>query len=336
MEKQMNREANGADEMVETRDRKRAADPRVVVLIPCYNEEQTVARVVAAFRRELPAAEIVVYDNNSTDGARDAAMRAGALVRQEPRRGKGNVLRAMFREVDADVCVVVDGDDTYPAEAVRDLIAPVTSGEADMVVGTRVAASEAGSFRRFHRLGNRLIVGIMNALFGTRLTDVLSGYRAFSSLFVKGMPMVSAGFEVEIEMTGHALDKAFRVVEIPIRYRPRPPGSVSKLNTFRDGALALLALLRLLKDYRPLQFFSILSLALVILAFALGVPVVFEFLATGLVPRFPTAILSSALIILGFLMFSVGLILSTIDKHYRENYELWVKSLLGTDRARRR
>jgi glycosyltransferase involved in cell wall biosynthesis len=299
---------------------------KIAVLVPCYNEELTVGKVVKDFRQALPEAEIYVYDNNSSDGTFDAAVEAGAIVRREVRQGKGNVVRSMFRQIEADYYIMVDGDDTYPASYAEDLLKPVMEGEADMVVGARLSRFGDRSFRKFHLLGNRFIVGLINILFNSRIQDALSGYRSFTRLFVKTMPVVSSGFEIETEMTTHALDRGFILREVPIDYGERPQGSESKLSTFRDGVLIVKTIFRIFKDYKPFVFFTTLSVLLLIAGLGFGIPVVLEFLRTGLVLRFPTAILASALVTLSVLLFSVGLILDTTVRHQRENYELWVKN----------
>lgn len=300
---------------------------KVAVLIPCFNEALTIGKVVKDFRDALPGATIYVYDNNSNDGTGDAAREAGAIVRKEYRQGKGNVVRTMFREVDAHIYLMVDGDDTYPAGDGRGLLEPVVAGEADMVVGTRMVRYTDKAFRRFHVFGNNLVVALINILFRSSIHDCLSGYRAFSRTFVKTIPVISSGFEIETEMTTHALDKGFAIREVPIDYGKRPEGSASKLNTIKDGMLILKTVFRLFKDYRPLAFFSAISAVLFAAGLGSGIPVILEFLDTGLVPRFPTAILASALVVLSVLMFSVGLILDTIVRHQRESYELWVKNV---------
>ncbi|NOY86036.1 MAG: glycosyltransferase [Deltaproteobacteria bacterium] len=302
-------------------------DRVIAVLIPCFNEENTVRKVVEDFRRELPKALIYVYDNNSTDGTAKAAEAAGAIVHKEPRQGKGNVVRSMFREIEADIYIMVDGDDTYPASSVRELIKPVLNGEADMVIGTRLSRFTGRSFRKFHLFGNNVVVRLINLLFRSKLTDALSGYRAFGRLFVKTTPVISMGFEVETEMTIHALDKGFIVQEVPVDYGERPDGSVSKLDTFADGLLIIRTTFHIFKDYRPLMFFSGIAVLFFLAGAVSGVPVIVEYFHSGLVPRFPTAILASALVSLSFLFFSVGLILDTIARQHRENYELWVKSI---------
>ena len=301
-------------------------DKVIAVLIPCFNEENTIRKVVEDFRRELPKALIYVYDNNSTDGTARAAEAAGAIVHKEPRQGKGNVVRSMFRKIEADIYIMVDGDDTYPASSVKDLIHPVLKGEADMSVGTRLSHFAENSFRKFHIFGNSVVVGLINFLFRSDITDALSGFRVFNRLFVKAMPVISGGFEIETEMTIHALDRGFIVKEVPIEYSKRPAGSVSKLNTMKDGVIIIKTIFRIFKDYRPLSFFSLLSILFFSFGLLAGLPVIIEYFRTGVVLRVPLAILASGLCSLSVLLFSVGLILNTIVQHHRENYELWVKS----------
>lgn len=296
---------------------------KIAVLIPCFNEEATVAKVVRDFSMSLPGAAIYVYDNNSTDRTGELAAMAGAIVRREYRQGKGNVVRAMFRNVDADIYIMVDGDGTYPAERAPDLLTPVANEEADMVVGTRLNTYTTRSFRKFHVIGNNLVVGIINMLFGSRITDCLSGYRAFSKHFVKGVALMSTGFEVETELTIQAMDRRFITQEVPIPYGERPKGSVSKLDTFGDGILIMRTILRIFKDYRPLIFFSVLGALLLFGGLLIGIPVVVEFWRTGLVFKVPSAILASGLVILSMLMVSVGLILDTIAVQHRESYQYY-------------
>lgn len=295
---------------------------RIAVLIPCYNEAVTIAQVVADFQRVLPKAKLVVYDNNSTDATAEEAARTGVEVRREYRQGKGSVLRTMFREIDADLYVLVDGDATYPAEEVHKLIAPVAAGRADMSVGMRLEHYGDGSFRFLHRFGNRLIRGLINTLFGTRMEDVLSGYRCFNRRFVKSLPILSDGFEVETELTLQALDKGFGVVEVPIHYRPRPAGSASKLSTFRDGLLILRTIFDIYKDYRPLRFFSGIGLLSLATGIVLGSVPVGEYLHTGLVTHASTAVLATGLVLVSGLCFATGLILDAVNRRYREQYQM--------------
>jgi glycosyltransferase involved in cell wall biosynthesis len=295
---------------------------RIAVVIPCYNEQATIAGVIADFRRELPEAAIHVFDNNSSDGTGDIARAAGATVQLVPTQGKGEVVRAMFRDVDADILVMVDGDATYPASRARELIAPVAAGRADMVVGTRLQQYDSESFRPLHVFGNNLVLHVINAFFGARLTDVMSGYRAFSRRFVKTVPILSRGFEIETEMTLHALEHRFPVVEVGVPYGERPEGSVSKLHTFRDGSRVLATILRLYKDYRPMAFFGLVGLAFLALGTAAGVLVTIEFLESGQVIGVARAIFAVACGIVGVLALATGAILDTVNRRARELYVL--------------
>lgn len=301
---------------------------RIAVLVPCYNEEKTVEKVVADFRAALPDATIYIYNNNSTDNTLALATAlaekdAHIVVRNEYRQGKGNVIRAMFREIDADCYLMTDGDDTYPAEDAPALCAPVLEGRADMVIGDRLSSTYFTENKRpFHNLGNVLVRRLINALFNTQVQDIMTGYRAFSREFVKGFPVLSKGFEIETEMTIHAVDKNFRLVEIPVHYRDRPTGSVSKLNTYSDGAKVLKTIFSLFKDYKPLAFFSAAALLLFAVALLLFVPIFIEFVRTGLVPKYPTLIVASGVGVCSLLSFSVGVILDVEVKKHRQLYEL--------------
>ena len=304
-------------------------DIDIAVLIPCYNEASTISNVVADFKAALPEARIYVYDNYPTDATGRIAKDAGAIVGHEQRQGKGYVVRRMFQEIDADYYVLVDGDGTYPASKARRLLEPALNGKAHMVVGTRLEAHEKGSFRSMHKFGNNLITKIINILFGTRLTDILSGYRVLSKSLAKGLPLISKGFEIETEMTLNALDAGLNIVEIPIPYGSRPDGSYSKLSTYRDGLLILATILTIFKDYRPLLFFGFLFLVLLIAGLSLGVPVVIEYARTGLVKRFPTAILAASLELLAFQMIGVGLVLDTMARHRRYRQELTLRKVMS-------
>ena len=306
------------------------------VLIPCHNEEQTIHQVVTDFRRELPGAEIHVFDNASTDKTAQEASKAGAMVTHEPRQGKGRVLRSMFRSIDADVYVLVDGDSTYPAGAVHELMAPVAAGEADMVVGDRLSGGgyDRGSQRPFHRLGNRLVRSLINLLFRADLKDIMSGYRVFSPMFVKTVPVMSRGFEVETELTLHALDKDLRIREIPVDYQERPRGSFSKLSTFSDGAKVLKTLFWIFKDFKPLHFFSGLALILFFLSLTAGSLPVWEYIQEQYVHRVPLAVLAVGLMILAMLFFSVGLVLDTVSKFHRLEHEMLVSRYMEMHRLR--
>ena len=291
--------------------------PRIAVLIPCYNEEVAIADTVRGFQEALPEATIYVYDNNSKDKTIERARAAGAVVREEHLQGKGNVVRRMFADIDADVYLMTDGDTTYDPAAARKLIDLVVEQNLDMVVGKRIhKAKEA--YRPGHVLGNKMLTGFLAWLFGTRFTDILSGYRAFSRRFVKSFPALSAGFETETELTVHALTLNMPVTEIDTDYFSRPEGSTSKLNTYRDGVRILRVMLTLFKNERPLAFFSYAALTLVLLSLGLATPVFITYLETGLVPRFPTAILSASIMLLAFLSLSCGLILDTVTRGRRE------------------
>ena len=315
-----------------------AREPSVAVLIPCYNEAVTIGKVVDDFKRVLPDASIYVYDNNSSDDTGRIAREHGAIVRREPRQGKGNVTRQMFRDVDADYYLMVDGDDTYPAEAAPELLAPLMADEADMVVGDRISngSYDEENKRAFHGAGNKLVRTLIKWIYGFKYSDVMTGYRAFNRFFVKTMPVTSDGFEIETELSIHAVDKGWRIIEVPIEYRDRPEGSQSKLNTVADGARVLKMIFSLFKDYRPLALFSIIGLIFCVAGLAVGIPVIVEFLQTGLVPRLPSALLAVALIFVGVLSFAVGLILDTVVKGTRKQYELQVTRTYERDADRRR
>ena len=289
---------------------------KTAVLLPCCNEELTIAKVIADFRRELPDAEIYVYDNNSTDRSRELAEEAGAAVRSAPQQGKGYVVRKMFQEIEADCYLMADSDDTYPAEAAPELIRGILSGEADMVCGDRLSTTyfEVNP-RKFHNFGNSLVCLLIRLLFRHRVSDVMTGYRAFSRRFVKNCPILFSGFELETEMTLFALDRRLPFREIPVSYRDRPEGSVSKLNTYRDGLRVLKTIFLLLSNYRPLFFYGMLGLLALVISAAFFVPVLLEFLKTGAVPRYPTLFCAVSLAIIGVLLIGCGLILKTV-KHY--------------------
>lgn len=269
---------------------------KIAVLIPCYNEEVTIHKVVSDFKRELPEADIYVYDNNSSDNTSKLAKDAGAIVRFEPRQGKGNVVRQMFRDIDADCYLMVDGDDTYPAESARELCEPILNGEADMTVGDRLSNGTYAeeNKRAFHGFGNDLVRAMIKWIYGYSFDDVMTGYRAFSRPFVKTFPVMSEGFQIETEISIHAVDRRWRIKDVPIVYRDRPEGSVSKLNTIGDGMKVMIAIASLFKNYRPLKFFSLAALVLAAIGLLLGIPVIVEFFETGLVPRLPTALLATA------------------------------------------
>ena len=290
---------------------------RIAVLIPCHNEALTVAAVVEGFRAALPEAEIHVYDNNSTDGTADVARAAGALVSREARPGKGSVVRRMFADIEADWYVMVDGDATYDASAARRLVEHAIANRLDMV---NVAREETGqkAYRAGHRFGNRMLTGLVGFVFGQQTRDMLSGYKVFSRRFAKSFPAMSAGFEIETELMIHALELKLPVGEISAPYGERPEGSTSKLATYRDGFIILRLIGVLVQRERPLEFFSAIAGLLLLVGLALGLPVVFEFLETGLVPRLPTAVLASAFVLSALLSFAVGLILAAITQTRRE------------------
>lgn len=292
--------------------------PRVAILVPCHNEAPTIGAVVRDFLATLPSAVVYVFDNNSTDATAEEAAHAGAVVRHVRRRGKGYVVQAMFREVDADVFVMVDGDGTYPASAAPALIAPVAAAEADMVVGSRLHARSSSEFHWLNRFGNRMYRWLVNTIFGVRLTDMLSGYRAFSRRLVRTLPLFGGGFETEIEMTIKALERGFTVVEVPVNLRSRPPGSHSKIRIAQDGFLIFGMVLRLLRDYKPLRYFAGIGLLLVGAALVPGLLVVRDYLQTGLVVRMSAALLSTGLFVTGMMFILVGLVLHSIARRFQE------------------
>lgn len=298
----------------------------IAVIIPCYNEAPTIGKVVDDFHRELPKATVYVYDNNSTDGTAEIARGRGAIVRHEPRQGKGNVCRQMFRDIDADCYLMVDGDDTYPAESARALCAPVLAGDADMAVGDRLSNGTYAqqNARAFHGFGNDLVRAMIRWIYGYGFEDVMTGYRAMSRPFVKTFPVLSEGFQIETELSIHAVDRRWRIADVPVEYRDRPEGSVSKLNTVKDGLKVIAMIGTLFKDYRPLKFFSLVALAFCIGGLFAGMPVVTEYLATGLVPRFPTAILAAALMSMAAISLATGFILDAVAKVERKQWELRV------------
>jgi glycosyltransferase involved in cell wall biosynthesis len=312
------------------------ADGRgVAVLIPCYNEEPTVARVVERFREELPGARVYVFDNNSTDRTAEEARRAGAVVFNERRRGKGYVVQSMFRQVDADFYVMVDGDDTYPAEAVHSLLAPVVAGEADMSVGSRLHADSRSQFRRRNRVANRLVRSTLNFIFGVGLTDILSGYRAFSREFVKGLPLFGGGFEIETELTIKAVERGFRLTEVPVNLTHRPEGSHSKIQFLRDGFLIVNTTLALFRDYKPLTFFGGVGLVLFLLAFLPGALALFGLAgAADATPRLTATVIAVGLFLCGLLSLTAGLILHSIARRSQE-FEYHMRVLADELRAGR-
>ena len=295
---------------------------KIAVLIPCYNESVTIEKVVKDYRAILPEAEIFVYDNNSSDATDELARKAGAIVRYEYQQGKGNVVRRMFREIDALCYIMVDGDDTYPAQAGPAMAELVLSGKADMVVGDRLSSTYFTENKRpFHNFGNTIVRGCINHLFGSEIRDIMTGCRAFSYLFVKTFPVLSRGFEIETEMSIHAVDKNMALKNVVVEYRDRPEGSTSKLNTFSDGARVLRTILRLYRDYQPMRFFGAAALFLTLLAAVFFFPVLLEYLKTGLVPRFPTLIICGFCAIAALLSLFTGMILQTLAARNRQDFE---------------
>lgn len=299
---------------------------KIAVLIPCYNESVTIAKVVDDFKAALPEADIYVYDNNSSDNTADIAQQHGAIVRFEPRQGKGNVVRQMFRDIEADCYLMVDGDDTYPAESARALCDPILNGQADMTVGDRLSNGTYAeeNKRAFHGFGNNLVRFMIKWIYGYGFDDVMTGYRAFSRPFVKTFPVLSEGFQIETELSIHAVDRRWRILDVPIVYRDRPEGSESKLNTVSDGIKVIMMIGNLFKNYRPLKFFSIIALLFFVAGALLGLPIIFEFFETGLVPRLPTALLAVAFMFLSGLSLATGLILDSVAKVERKEWELSV------------
>lgn len=299
---------------------------KCAVLIPCYNEEKTIEKVIHDWKRELPEAVIYVYNNNSKDRTEEIARRAGAVVRREYAQGKGNVIRRMFREIDAQCYIMVDGDDTYPAEYGRQMVNEVLEHQVDMVVGDRQSSTYFMENKRlFHNFGNTMVRSTINRLFKSDIRDIMTGYRAFSYPFVKTFPVLSKGFEIETEMTLHAVDKNMHVSNVVIEYRDRPEGSESKLNTYSDGLKVLATIGRLFRNYKPMNFFGLLSAILVLIAAALFIPVFWTFLQTGKVPNFPTLIVSGFVAMAALQSLFSGLILSTMAEKNRQEFELWLQ-----------
>lgn len=295
---------------------------KIAVLIPCYNEEKTIKKVVEDWKKELPEASIYVYNNNSSDRTVEIAREAGAIVRNEYQQGKGNVIRRMFREIDAQCYIMIDGDDTYPAEFGREMAEKVLEKKVDMVVGDRLSSTYFEENKRpFHNFGNSLVRGTINRLFKSNIRDIMTGYRAFSYQFVKTFPVLSKGFEIETEMSIHAVDKNMFVENIIIDYRDRPEGSESKLSTYTDGAKVLKTIMGLYKNYKPMNFFGTLSLILLVIALIMFIPVLMVYIKTGLVPKFPTLIVSGFITIAALQSFFAGLILSTIVQKDRQLFE---------------
>jgi len=301
---------------------------RIAVLIPCYNEANTIEKVIKDFKEVLPEADIYVYDNNSNDGTDEIASKAGAIVRYEYRQGKGNVIRSMFRDIEADCYLMIDGDDTYPKENAREMCEYILNGRADMVIGDRLSSTYfTENKRHFHSFGNRIVRFLINVIFNNDIKDIMTGYRAFSYEFVKGFPVLSKGFEVETEMTIHAVDKNFKIVEIPVMFRNRPEGSESKLNTIPDGIRVIRTIINLFEEYKPAFFFNIISLISLLFSIVLFVPVLFEYFKSGFVPRFPTLIVASIFLVISLLLCVTGIILQVIAKKHKVNYELYLNMI---------
>lgn len=298
----------------------------VAVIIPCYNEALTIGKVIDDYHAALPGATVYVYDNNSSDDTSQIAKQHGAIVRFEPRQGKGNVCRQMFRDIDADCYLMVDGDDTYDEAKAVDMVLPILNGDADMTVGDRLSNGTYAeeNKRAFHGFGNNLVRFMIKWIYGYAFDDVMTGYRAMSRPFVKTFPVMSEGFQIETELSIHAVDRSWRIKDIPIVYRDRPEGSVSKLDTFGDGFKVIAMIGALFKDYRPLKFFSLIAAALLIVGLFFGIPVIFDFVHTGLVERLPTAILAVAFVFLSGLCLTTGLILDSVAKIERKEWELKV------------
>lgn len=296
---------------------------RIAVLIPCYNEGKTIAKVIKDYQKALPEAEIYVYDNNSTDNTDEIAKKAGAIVRYEHRQGKGNVVRSMFRDIEADCYLMVDGDGTYPADSAKEMCNLVLGDGVDMVVGDRLSSTYfKENKRRFHGFGNRLVRMLINMIFRSHVKDIMTGERAFSRDFVKTFPVLSKGFEIETEMTIHALDKNFYIKEIPINYKDREEGSESKLNTVGDGVKVIMTIARLFEEHKPMLFFGIVSIILTVLAVVLAVPVLIEYFDTGLVPRVPSLIVAGFLEIIAVMLIICGIILQVVVRKHKELFEL--------------
>ena len=307
-------------------------EKKIAVLIPCYNESQTIGKVIKDFKDVLPTADIYVYDNNSIDGTDKVARDAGAIVKYEHRQGKGNVIRRMFHDIDADCYIMVDGDDTYEAKDASKIVECVLEHHADMVIGDRLSSTYFTENKRpFHNTGNRTVRLLINKLFKNNIKDIMTGYRGFSKEFVKTFPVISKGFEIETEMTIHALDKNFYIEEFPIEYRDRPEGSESKLNTVSDGMKVIRTIARLFKEYKPFQFFSIISIVLWLLSLGFFVPVFADFLKTGIVEKFPTVIVCGITAVIGTLSFVCGLILDVVVKKHRQMFELFLNQVKNNE-----
>ena len=302
---------------------------KIAVLIPCYNEATTIEKVVKDYRQVLPEADIYVYDNNSTDGTDEIAKQAGAIVRYESKQGKGNVIRTMFREIEADCYLMVDGDDTYPAESAREMCDYVLNENVDMVIGDRLSSTYFTENKRaFHNFGNRIVRWYINTIFRSKINDIMTGYRAFSYEFVKSYPVLTKGFETETEMTIHAIDKNLTLKEISVQYRDRPVGSVSKLNTYKDGVKVIKTIATLFKEYKPGLFFNLIALIIFIVAAILAIPVFIEYMNTGLVPRFPTLIVSGLLVVISLLLTTTSIILQVIVKKNKQIFEILLNQIV--------
>ena len=301
---------------------------KIAVLVPCYNESQTIAKVVEDFKKVLPTAEIYVYDNNSKDGTDEIARKSGAIVRYEYQQGKGNVVRSMFRDIDADCYILVDGDDTYPAEHAPQMVEWVLDKNVDMVIGDRLSTTYFKENKRpFHNFGNKIVRNLINGIFKGNVKDIMTGYRAFSPLFVKNFPVISKGFEIETEMTIYALDKNIYIKELPIEYRDRPEGSVSKLNTISDGMKVLRMIVQLFREYKPLGFFTCIAAIFGIAGIGMFIPVFIDYLNTGLVERFPTLIVAGFLVVAGLLFWMCGVILQVVVKKHKQLAEVQMNIL---------
>ena len=314
---------------------------KIAVLIPCYNESQTIAKVISDYRTALPEADLYVYDNNSTDGTDEIARNCGdrVIVCYEYRQGKGNVIRSMFRDIDADCYLIIDGDDTYPAESAREMCELVLQKKADMVIGDRLFSTYFEENKRpFHNFGNVIVRYFINLLWHPKdyISDVMTGYRAFSPTFVKSFPTISKGFEIETEMTIHALDKNLLIRSVPVQYRDRPVGSESKLNTYVDGARVLLTIFNFYRDYKPLQFFGILAVILALISIFLFMPIFYHYLQTGSVPKIPTLIVSSFTMVAAVLSLFCGLILDTVAKNNRKTFEIHLNIIKMLSEKRKR
>lgn len=311
--------------------KKEETNKKIAVLIPCYNESKTIEKVVKDYKKALPEADIYVYDNNSKDHTDEIAKKAGAIVKYEYRQGKGNVIRSMFRDIDADCYLMIDGDDTYPAENAREMCDLVLNGRADMVIGDRLSSTYFTENKRpFHNFGNRIVRLLINKLFNNHIKDIMTGYRAFSYDFVKGFPVLSKGFEIETEMTIHAVDKNYKLVEMPVTYRDRPEGSVSKLNTYSDGMKVLKTIAVLFKEYKPMGFFGLISLLLVLISLIFLIPPFAGYFATGEVAKFPSLIVGCFIFLTSILSLMCGIILQVIVKKDRQQYELIMNELKNT------